>query len=133
MDKGREAGRSLMKKVLGQERILTEHLDGLERNGFYDFEKSHKRAYQKGKIESNEQSRREASRNGFVEKGGMPDRVKSIGEIDSRQNHMRARPGFVKPIRNGLRKEQNLIECRPSRAETGLAGKENGMRFQKEE
>ena len=52
----------------------------------------------------------------------MPDRVKSFGEIDSRQDRPRARPGFVKPIRNGPRKVQNLIECRPSRAETGLTG-----------
>ena len=43
-------------------------------------------------------ARREASRNEFVEKGGMPDRVKSSGEIDSRENRSRARPGFVKPI-----------------------------------
>ena len=53
--------------------------------------------------------RREASRNQFVEKGGMPDRIKGFREIDSRQDHPRARPGFVKPIRNGLRKLQNLI------------------------
>ena len=53
--------------------------------------------------------RREASRNEFVEKGGMPDRVKSFREIDSRQDRPRTRPGFVKPIRNGLRKIQNLI------------------------
>ena len=52
----------------------------------------------------------------------MPDRVKSFREIDSRQNRPRARPGFVKPIRNGLRKVQNLIKCRPSRVETGLYG-----------
>ena len=38
-------------------------------------------------------------------------------------------PEFVKR----LRKKQILIECRPSRAETGLAGRENGIRFQKEE
>ena len=43
----------------GQERILAEHLDGFERNGFCDFDKPHKRAYQKGKIESNEQSKEE--------------------------------------------------------------------------
>ena len=61
----------------------------------------------------------------------MPDRVESFGEIDSRQDRPRARPGFVKPIRNGLRKVQNLIKCRPSRAETDLAGRENGIRFQK--
>ena len=52
---------------------------------------------------------REASRNQFVEKGGMPDRVKSFGEIDSRENRPRARPEFVKPIRKGLKKVQNLI------------------------
>ena len=45
-------------------------------------------------------------------KSGMPDRVKSFREIDSRENRPRARPGFVKPIRNGLRKVQNLIKSR---------------------
>ena len=67
-------------------------------------------------------ARRQASRNEFTEKGGMPHRVKSFGEIDSRQDGPSARPGFVKPIRNGLSKEQNLIKSRPSRAETGLGG-----------
>ena len=59
-------------------------------------------------------ARREASRNEFVEKGRMPDRVKSFREINSRQDRLRAWPGFVKPIRNGLRKVQNLIKCRPA-------------------
>ena len=59
--KGRKAGRSLMKreKVQDQERILAEHLDGLERSDFCNFEKPHKHVYQKGKIESNEQSKKE--------------------------------------------------------------------------
>ena len=78
-------------------------------------------------------ARREASRNEFMEKGRMPNRVESFGEIDSRQDRPRAQPGFVIPIQNGLRKVQNLIKCRPSRAETGLAGRENGIRFQKVE
>ena len=62
----------------------------------------------------------------------MPDRVKSFRQIDSRKDRQisrgsredrpRARPGFVKSIRNRLRKVQNLIWSRPSRAETGLAG-----------
>ena len=78
-------------------------------------------------------ARREASRNKFVEKSGMPDRVESFREINSRVDCPRARPGFVKPIRNELKKEQNLIKCRPFRAETSLAGRENGIRFQKEE
>ena len=54
-------------------------------------------------------ARKEASRNKFVEKGGMPDRVKSFREIDNRQDRSRTRHGFVKLIRDGLRKEQNLI------------------------
>ena len=87
----------------------------------------------KKRLSPTSKARREASRNKFVERGGMPDRVKSFREIDSRQDRPRVRPGFVKPIRNGLRKVQNLIECRPTRAETGLAGRENGIRFQKEE
>ena len=63
----------------------------------------------------------------------MPDKVKSFGEINSREDRSRAWPEFVKPIQNGLRKEKNLIKSRPSRAETGLAGRENGIRLQKEE
>ena len=34
---------------MGQQQILSEHLDGLERNGFCDFDKLQKRAYQKWK------------------------------------------------------------------------------------
>ena len=54
-------------------------------------------------------ARREAIRNEFMEKDGIPDRVESFREIDSRQNRPRARPGFVKPIRDGLRKIRNLV------------------------
>ena len=78
-------------------------------------------------------ARREASRNEFMEKDRMPDRVKSFREIDSREDRPTVRPGFDKPIRDGQRKIQNLIKCRPSRAETGLARRENGVRLQKEE
>ena len=87
----------------------------------------------KKRLSPSSKTRREASRNEFVQKGRMPDRAKSFREINSKENRPRAQPGFVKPIRNGLRKEQNLIECRLSRAEIGLAGRENGIRFQKEE
>ena len=68
----------------------------------------------KERLSPTSKARREASRNEFVEKGGMPDRVTSFREIDSREDRPRARPGFVKPIRNGLRKEQNLIYSRPA-------------------
>ena len=63
----------------------------------------------------------------------MSDRVKSFGKINSREDRPRARPGFVKSIRDGLKKIQNLIYSRPSSVETGLAGRENGIRFQNEE
>ena len=63
----------------------------------------------------------------------MLDRAKSFREIDSRQDRSRARSGFVKPIRNGLRKVQNLIESIPSMVETGLTGRKNGIRFLKAE
>ena len=45
----------------------------------------------------------------FMQEGGMPDRVKSFREINSREDRPRAPPGFVKPIRNRLRKIKNLI------------------------
>ena len=63
----------------------------------------------KERLSPSSKARREASRNKFVEKGRMPDRVKSFREIDSSQNRLSARLVFVKPIRNGLRKEQNLV------------------------
>ena len=59
-EEDRDAGRSLMKretKLQGQEQIPAEHLDGLERNDFCDFERAQKGAYQKEKIKSNEQSK----------------------------------------------------------------------------
>ena len=52
----------------------------------------------KERLSPTSKARREASRNQFVEQGGMPDRVKSFREIDSRQDRPRARPGFVKPL-----------------------------------
>ena len=63
----------------------------------------------KERLSPTSKARREASRNEFVEKSEMPDRVKSFREVNSRQDRPRSRPEFIKPIRNGLRKEQNLI------------------------
>ena len=44
----------------------------------------------------------EASRNKFVEKSEMPDRVESCRKVDSSENRPRTRHGFVKLIQNGL-------------------------------
>ena len=62
----------------------------------------------------------------------MPERIESFLEVDCSKNRPRARPGFVKPIQNGVRKKQNLIKSRPSIVETGLAGRVNEVRPQKE-
>ena len=77
---------------------------------------------QKERLIPRSKARREASQNRFPKKGGVPNRVKSFGEVDSSKNHPRVRLGFIRPIRNGLRKVQNLIKSRPSSAETGLTG-----------
>ena len=63
----------------------------------------------KERLSPTSRARREASRNQFVEKGGMPNRVGSFGEVDSSEDCPRAWPGSVKPIRDGLSKVQNLI------------------------
>ena len=63
----------------------------------------------KKRLSPTSKARREASRNEFVEKGGMPDRVKSFREINSREDRPRAGPGFVKSVRDRLRKIKNLI------------------------
>ena len=94
-----------MKKVQGQQRTPAEYLDGLERSGFCDLKTQARAPIRKEKLSPTSKARRKTSRNEFMEKGGMPDRVKSFGEINSRKDRPRARPGFVKPIRNGLRQE----------------------------
>ena len=59
-EEGREAGKSLTKreKSTGPRTDPCEHLDKLKKNDFCDFEKPHKHAYQKGKIELNQQSKK---------------------------------------------------------------------------
>ena len=76
-----------------------EHLNGFERNDFCDFDKPRKRPIKKEGLSPTSKARREASRNEFMEKGEMPDKVESFQEkINSRQVHPRAQPGFVKSI-----------------------------------
>ena len=63
----------------------------------------------KERLSPTSKARRQASRNEFMEKGRLPDSIKSVREIVSRKDRPRARSEFVKPIRDGLRKKQNLI------------------------
>ena len=87
----------------------------------------------KERLSPTSKAKTEASQNEFVEKGGGPNRVKSFREVNLSKNCSRARPRFVNPIRDGQREKQNLIESRPSRSETGLAGREKEIKLQKEE
>ena len=85
--------------------------DDLQSLGLTPFLINHTSApIRKERLSPTSKARTEASRNQFVEKGRMTDTVKSFIEIDSRQDRPRARPGFAKPIQNGLRKVQNLID-----------------------
>ena len=52
----------------------------------------------KERLSPTSKARRETIQNEFMEKGRMPDRVKSLGEIKSREDCSRARPGFVQPV-----------------------------------
>ena len=73
----------------------------------------------KEKLIPTSKARREAIQIKFVEKYGVPDRVESSGKVDSSENCPRARPGFVKPIRNGLGTKKNLSKVdRPGRKPT---------------
>ena len=112
-----EGRRQRCRKIIKEEREKYRAENGCLRNSSTDSKgttfvilKNHTSApVRKKRLSPTSKARREASRNQFVEKGGMPDRVKSFREIDSRENRPRARPGFVKPIRNGLKKDQNLM------------------------
>ena len=54
----------------------------------------------------------EVSKSNLKGKNVVPDTVESLGEIDRCKDRVRARLGFVKPIRNGLRITKNLIKSR---------------------
>ena len=62
-----------------------------------------------------------------MKKNRMPERVESLREVNRSKNRPRTRLGFLKPKQNRLTEEQNLIKNRPSSAETGLAGRDNGI------
>ena len=88
--------------------------------------KNHASAFiRKERLSSMSKARRKVGRNKFVEKGRMPDRVKSFGEVNSSKNCPRTLLGFVKPIQNGLIKIKNFIKSRHSRVETSHMRIEN--------
>ena len=112
-DRRRQTGR----KIIDEEREKYRAKNGFLRNTSTDSKGTtfvilinHANApIRKKRLSPTSKARREASRNEFMEKRRMPNRVKNFTEIDSRQNCQRARPGFVKPIQNRLKKGQNLI------------------------
>ena len=101
-----DGGRQRSRKIINEEREKYGAENGSLRNTTTDSKgttfvilKNHTSGpIRKERLSSTSKARREASRNKLVEKGGMPDRVKSFREIDSREDRSRARPGFVKPI-----------------------------------
>ena len=109
-EEAREAGRSLMKreKSTGPRRILAEHRGGLEWSNLCDFEKtSQARLSERKRLSPTYKARTEASRNQFMEK-----RKSTVARIVRKP-----RSSLLKPIRNRVTKEQNLVESRSIRAE----------------
>ena len=102
-----------------------EHLDGFEMTASMILKDHASTPVRKERLNPTSIARMEASRNKFMKKSGMPGTVKS-------RNCLRARPRFVKPIGNVLRKIKNLIGGRLSRVKTGMVGRENAIRLQKE-
>ena len=78
-----EEGREKERKVQGQKQILPKHLNRLERNSFCDLINHANMPIRNERLSPIGKARREVSRNEFVEKGGMPDRVKRFQEINS--------------------------------------------------
>ena len=75
-----------------------QHLDKLKSSDFWILKNHASVPIRKKRLSPITKARREASRNKFVKKGRVPDRVKSFGEIDSSKNRPVAQLGFVKPI-----------------------------------
>ena len=109
--------RQICWKIIDEEREKYRAKNGSLQNTSMDSKRTafvilinHARAHiRKERLSPTSKARREASRNQFMEKGEVPDRVESFQEINCRGDRPRARPGFVKLIGDGLRKVQNLI------------------------
>ena len=97
MKEGREVGKLLMKREKNRAKngsLRNTSTDSKETT-FVILIKHASAPITKERLSPSSKARREASRNNFVGKGRMPDRVKSFREIDSREDRPTARPGFV--------------------------------------
>ena len=102
IERAADGRRQRSRKIINEEREKYRAKNRFLRNTSTDskgtafvISKNHTSApIRKERLSPTSKARREASRNELVEKGGMPDRVKSFREIDSRKNRSRARPGF---------------------------------------
>ena len=109
-DERKHRSRKIIDEEREKHRGKNEFLQNISKGTTFVTLKDHASApIRKESLSPTSKGRREASRNEFMEKCGVPDRVKSFGEIDSSEDRPRARPGFVKSIRDGLRKIQNLM------------------------
>ena len=68
----------------------------------------------------------------LVEQGGVPDRVKGLGEVHGGKDCAAGRPGLLEGVGDGLGEEEYLVNGGAARAETGLGRGEEIMGFEKE-
>ena len=83
-EEGREAGRSLMKREEKMEPLRNTSTDS-KRTTFVILINHASSPIRKKRLSPTSKARREASRNEFMEKRGMPDRVERFGEINSKR------------------------------------------------
>ena len=97
MEEGREAGRSMMKREKSTRFLWNTSTDS-KGTTFVILENQASASVRNKRLGPTSKARREASRNEFMEKGGMPNRVKSFQEINSRKYRPRGWPRFVESI-----------------------------------
>ena len=77
------------RKIIDEKREKCRTKNGSLRNTSPDWEEA--------TLSPTSKARREASRNRFVKKGWMPNRVESLREVDCSKNRLRARLGMLSP------------------------------------
>ena len=92
-EEGRETGRSLMKREEKMEPLRNTSTDS-KGTTFVILINHASAPIRKKRLSPTSKARREASRNEFMEKRGMPDRVERFGEINS-QRGLSKSPAWV--------------------------------------
>ena len=103
MKRAADGGRQRSSKIIDEKRVkyraMNESLwntsTGLKRVTFVILKNHARASIRKGRSSPMSKARRKAIQNKFAEKGGVPDRVKSFGEVNSSKTYPRAQVGLL--------------------------------------